>query len=387
MRAVAFAACLSRSLKHPLPGCGIDQLLIGIGPIMLTRQQIVALLEEQDEIVIKALYRQADQVRKEFAGDEIHLRGLIEFSNYCWRDCLYCGLRRSNRKVVRYRMTVAEIFAQVLVAKALGFQTVVLQSGEDPHYPIDELCSLLQKIKEHLGFAITLSLGERTRDDYKRLQEAGADRYLLRFETTDPLLFRALKPDSQYEKRFRCLEWLEELGYQVGSGNMVGLPGQTLQSLADDILKFEEMDLDMIGLGPYISHPDTPLQGSPNGTIDMVLRVTALTRIITRNAHMPATTATGTIDPEGRQKALRCGANVLMPNLTPLKYRKHYLIYPDKICISEELHRCRFGLEAMANSLGRTVASDAGHSLKHKGRKTGRNFMKAQKNSQKRFDK
>ena len=333
---------------------------------MLTKQQIIDLLGIEDETTIKTLFQYADHVRERYVGDAIHLRGLIEFSNHCRRDCLYCGLRRSNRNVVRYRMTMPEIFAQVLEAGSLGFQTVVLQSGEDPHYTAEELASLVKRIKRDLGIAVTLCIGERTYDDYKRLKEAGADRCLMRFETSDPRLFKALKPDSDFRKRFQCIEWLRELGYQVGSGNMVGLPGQSLESLADDILKFNEMDLDMIGLGPYISHPDTPLKGSPNGTIEMVLRVTALTRIVTKKTHMPATTATGTIDPEGRQKALRCGANVLMPNLTPLQYRQHYLIYPDKICISEEPQRCRFCVEGMAQALGRTVASDAGHSLKQR---------------------
>jgi biotin synthase len=331
---------------------------------MLTKGQIVDLLKEKDEAVIEALYRQADQVRKQYVGDAVHLRGLIEFSNYCKRDCLYCGLRRSNEKVVRYRMTIPEIFNAAQEAANLGLQTVVIQSGEDPHISIDDLCSLVQSIKTDIGFAVTLSIGERTYEDYKRLKEAGADRYLLRFETTDPVLFKKLKPDSVYEKRFQCLEWLAELGYQVGSGIMVGLPGQTMESIADDILKFRELELDMVGLGPYISHPNTPLQGSANGTMEMVLKVTALTRIVTQNTHMPATTATGTIDAEGRQKALQCGANVLMPNSTPRKYREHYLIYPDKICIDEEPHKCRFCVESMVMGLGRTISHDAGHSLK-----------------------
>ena len=331
---------------------------------MLTKEQIVDLLKEKDEAVIEALYRQADQVRKQYVGDAVHLRGLIEFSNYCKRDCLYCGLRRSNAEVVRYRMTMSEIFNAAQDAAKLGLQTVVIQSGEDPHISIDDLCSLVQSIKTDIGFAVTLSIGERTYEDYKRLKEAGADRYLLRFETTDPVLFKKLKPDSVYEKRFQCLEWLAELGYQVGSGIMVGLPGQTMESIADDILKFKELALDMVGLGPYISHPNTPLQGSANGTMEMVLKVTALTRIVTQNTHMPATTATGTIDAEGRQKALQCGANVLMPNSTPRKYREHYLIYPDKICIDEEPHKCRFCVESMVIGLGRTISHDAGHSLK-----------------------
>jgi biotin synthase len=328
----------------------------------LTKRQIIDLLKEKDEAVTENLLRYADRVRKEYVGDAVHLRALVEFSNYCRRDCLYSGLRRSNSKVVRYRMTIMEIIAAVAEAKDLGFKTVVLQSGEDPAYTIEDICALVRRIKSEFGFAVTLCIGERTYEDYERLKEAGVDRYLLRFETTDPLLFRKLKPDSLYVKRYQCLDWLKELGYQVGSGNMVGLPGQSLESLADDILKFKE--LDMVGLGPFISHPDTPLQGSANGTIDMVLRVTALTRIVTKNAHMPATTAIGTIDPEGRQKALRCGANVLMPNLTPRKYRKHYLIYPGKICIDEDPRKCRFCVESMITGSGKTVSRDAGHSLK-----------------------
>jgi biotin synthase len=330
----------------------------------LTKRQIVDLLEEDNETVIEDLLRQADRIRKEYMGDAVHLRGLIEFSNNCKRDCLYCGLRRSNREVFRYRMTLPEILNTALDAANSGLQTVVLQSGEDPCFTMDDLCFLIRSIKADTGLSVTLSIGERTYEDYKRLKEAGADRYLLRFETGDPVLFKKLKPDSVYKERFRCLQWLSELGYQVGSGVMIGLPGQTLESLAADILRFKEMDLDMVGLGPYISHPNTPLQGSENGTLDMVLRVTALTRIVTKNAHMPATTATGTIDIEGRQKALQCGANVLMPNFTPRKYREHYLIYPDKICIDEEPRRCRFCMENMVIGLGRTISDDAGHSLK-----------------------
>ncbi len=331
---------------------------------MLTKAEIVELLKEQDREVIEALYRNADEVRKTYMGDDVHLRGLIEFSNYCRRDCLYCGLRRSNTNNVRYRMSIPEILAAGTEARDLGFRTVVLQSGEDPHYTMEELCSLVQDIKTRFGLAVTLSIGERSSEEYRLLKEAGADRYLLRFETSDPVLFKALKPDSQFHRRFQCLEWLRKAGYQVGSGTMVGLPGQSVESIADDILKFRELDLDMIGLGPFIPHPDTPLKGNTGGSIDLVLRVTALTRIVTENAHMPATTATGTIDPEGRQKALQCGANVLMPNLTPQRYRELYLIYPDKICINEEPHKCRFCVEAMTVSLGRTIASDAGHSLK-----------------------
>jgi biotin synthase len=323
----------------------------------------VAWLQEKDETAIQSLYREADRIRKQYVGDAVHLRGLIEFSSNCKRDCEYCGLRRSNKNAVRFRMPLQEILDTATQSKNLGMKTVVLQSGEDPAYSIEDLCSLVSDIKK-LDLAITISIGERSYDDYKRLREAGADRSLVRFETSDPSLFARLKPDSKYEQRFQCLEWLRELGYQVGSGIMVGLPGQSMASIADDILKFDELKLDMIGIGPFIPHPDTPLQGCTGGTIDLVLRTTALTRIVTEDTHMPATTATGTIDRNGRQKALQCGANVIMPNMTPASYREHYLIYPGKICVSEAPGKCSFCVEAMAAGLGRTIGLDAGHSLK-----------------------
>jgi biotin synthase len=330
---------------------------------MLTKSEIIAWLQEDDESAIQSLYREADRVRKQYVGDAIHLRGLIEFSNYCKRDCEYCGLRHSNKNAVRFRMPLPEILETALHASSFGIKTVVLQSGEDPSYSIEDLCSLIRDIKK-LDLAITISIGERSYEDYKRLREAGADRSLVRFETSDPSLFARLKPDSRYEQRFQCLEWLRDLGYQVGSGIMVGLPGQSMESIADDILKFKELELDMIGIGPFIPHPDTPLRGNAGGTIDLVLRTTALTRIVTRDTHIPATTATGTIDPSGRQKALQCGANVIMPNMTPSTYREHYLIYPGKICLTEAPGKCCFCVEGMAVELGRTIGLDAGHSLK-----------------------
>jgi biotin synthase len=330
---------------------------------MLTKSEIVAWLQERDEKAVGDLYREADEVRKQYVGDAIHLRGLIEFSNHCKRFCEYCGLRHGNQNVVRFRMTLPEILDAAILSRNLGIQTVVLQSGEDSAYSIEDLCSLVRDIKK-LDLAITLSIGERSYEDYERLREAGADRFLLRFETSDPSLFARLKPDSSYKQRFQCLESLRRLGYQVGSGIMVGLPGQSIDSIADDILRFKELDLDMIGIGPFIPHPDTPLRGCVGGTIDLVLRTTALTRIVTRDTHIPATTATGTIDATGRQKALRCGANVIMPNMTPAPYRKNYLIYPGKICISETPGKCSLCVEGMATELGRTIGRDAGHSLK-----------------------
>ncbi len=330
----------------------------------MNKDEIVYYLKTTSEEEKKYLFRRADEIRETYCGNEVHIRGIIEFSNYCIRDCTYCGLRKSNRKLHRYRMTIQEIFEVAKKAKEMDFKTVVLQSGEDPYYRIEDLCLLTEKIKTELNLAVTVCIGERTREEYRMMREAGADRYLLKFETSDPVLYARLKPDSSYENRFRCLEWLRELGYQVGSGNMVGLPGQTIESLAEDILLFKELDLDMIGIGPFIPHPDTPLRNTKTGTLDMTLKVLAITRIVTKNTHLPATTAVGTIDLFGRQKALQCGANVIMPNVGPQRYRKDYQIYPNKICIFENADHCHSCIEEMIESLGRTVSSGFGHSLK-----------------------
>ncbi|OGW92439.1 MAG: [FeFe] hydrogenase H-cluster radical SAM maturase HydE, partial [Omnitrophica bacterium RIFCSPHIGHO2_12_FULL_44_12] len=310
------------------------------------------------------LFAEADRVRKQYCGDEVHLRAIIEFSNYCKRDCLYCGLRKSNGKLTRYRMTVDEIFCAARNAQSLGYQTIVLQSGEDDGFSTDELCGLVRKIKKELDLAITLSVGEKTYEEYRAMKEAGADRYLLKIETTNPELFKKLKPDSDLEKRSQCLENLKNLGFQVGSGVMVGLPGQTLEDLTDDICFFRESDFDMIGIGPFIPHPETPLNQAKKGELNLVLKVVALTRLATLNAHLPATTAIGTIDPAGRQKALMCGANIMMPNATPKQYRRFYEIYPNKICITENPNDCNSCIQNMLRSLGRKLGAGYGHSLK-----------------------
>ncbi len=329
----------------------------------MTRDEIIYLLSSDDKA---ALFGEADRVRRLHVGHAIHLRGLIEFSNACGRDCTYCGLRRSNRDVERYRMSVDEIFDTAKTAAGLGYKSLVLQSGENCQYPMNDMCALLRRIKAEIGIAITLSMGEKTLAEYTALKQAGADRYLLRFETSSENLFAELKPDSSFKERFQCLAWLRDAGFQVGSGIMVGLPGQTVEMLADDILLMEKLDLDMIGIGPFIANPQTPLKDAPSGTLDMTLKAVAILRIITKNAHIPATTAMGSIEPGGREKALRCGANVLMPNVTPTKYRKHYQLYPNKICIKDQPGDCAMCIAGLVQSLGRTIATDAGHSLKSK---------------------
>jgi biotin synthase len=298
-------------------------------------------------------------------GDAVHLRGLIEFTNVCGRDCLYCGIRRSNSEVFRYQMTVDEIFETAAHAKDLGYKSLVLQSGENAQYPLDAMCAVVARIKNELRLAVTLSMGEKTYEEYAALKEAGCDRYLLRFETSAQKIFHELRPGSSFEERLRCLRWLRELGYQVGSGIMVGLPGQTIEMIADDILLMNELDLDMIGIGPFIADGHTPLKDAPSGSLELTLKTLAVIRITTKNTHLPATTAMGSIDSQGRQKALRCGANVLMPNVTPTKYRKHYQLYPNKICIKDKPGDCSLCIAGMVAGLDRTIAADAGHSLKH----------------------
>jgi len=331
-----------------------------------TRENIVKLLGLSGVREIRELFAYADAVRKKEVGDEVHLRAIIEFSNYCVNDCLYCGLRKSRKDITRYRMTAVEIIASVRKAAELGYKTVVLQSGDDLFYSADDICGVVEQIKKEFDMAVTLGCGERPFDEYKKMREAGADRYLIKHETANEKLYDNLHPGQSFEIRLKILAWLKDLGFQTGSGSMVGLPGQTLEDIAEDILLFKKMDMDMIGVGPFIPHGATPLAGSSAGTVDMVLKTLAVTRIVTKNTHLPATTALGTIDPLGRQKALECGANVIMPNLTPQKYRKDYQIYPGKICVYETSDDCASCVRAMIKSAGRTVSQGRGDSLKIK---------------------
>lgn len=277
-----------------------------------------------------ALFRAADRVRAAHLGAAVHLRAIIEFSNHCVRNCLYCGLRRDNRLVSRYRMTPGEIMAAARTARAEGYRTIVLQAGEDPAYTADVLASLIRRMKAELDVAVTLSLGDRSREDYRRLREAGADRYLLKHETADPALFARLRPGTDLKTRLRELRWLRELGYQVGAGNIVGLPGQSPATLTADIVLLRELGVEMAGIGPFIPHPDTPLARFPAGSPEMTLKVLAITRLLLPRTHLPATTAVAVLSPDGRQRALRAGANVIMPDLTPAPYRRHYGIYPGR---------------------------------------------------------
>ncbi len=303
------------------------------------------------------LFKAADRVRRCFVGEEIHLRGIVEFSNICIQNCLYCGLRRDNQNLRRYRMTPKEVHDSAKEVQAMGIRTLVLQSGEDPGYTRDRLSELIRRIKEETGLTLALSVGERSREDYLAWKEAGADRYLLKQETSVERLFSHLRPGRTLTERLESLRFLKELGYEVGSGNMVGLPGQSDEDLVRDIRLFRKFDFDMIGIGPFIPHPQTPLGKSAPADLNLTLKILALTRITTRDTHLPATTACGVLSPEERQKALRAGANVIMPNLTPRKYRGCYQVYPGK-------EKPDGGLDStleIVSSLGRTLGQGAGY--------------------------
>jgi len=322
----------------------------------LDRDAIVTLLTTAPA---EDLYRQADRVRHDAIGDEVHLRGLIEFSNFCRNDCMYCGIRRSNRHVQRYRMTDEELVETARRAVALGFQTIVLQSGEDLHFDQARLCRIIEQIKRH-DVALTLSVGERDYTDYKAFRDAGADRYLLRIETTDTDLYHRLNPGMSWQRRHECLLMIRELGYELGSGIMVGQPGQTIASIADDLLYLKDIGIDMAGIGPFIPHPDTPLAAEAGGTLELALRTMAVMRLLMPDINIPATTAMESLHPQGRIMALKAGANVVMPNVTEGEYRRLYELYPGKICVNDTPAHCRSCIGLKIQSIGRTIGQGRG---------------------------
>jgi biotin synthase len=336
----------------------------GIGTGRLSRDEILYLLNLDNEADVARLLQAGDAVRKANCGDAVQIRALVEFSNACARHCNYCGIRAPNTHIERYRMAPDEIVELARELNGMGLKTIVLQSGEDPHYTGDMIADIVRRIKSESDTAITLCVGERSDEDYRLWKEAGADRYLLRHETASRELYARLHPDSDFDHRMRCLRVLRDLGYQVGAGCMVGAPGQTIEHMADDIEFYRDFQPDMAGIGPYIPHPDTPFAGYPAGTVQMTLKMVALTRIVTRNALLPATTAIGSIEEMGREMALEAGADVVMPNYTPLKYRVHYEIYPNKRCITEDPAHCDSCMRLRIKAVGRTVSADYGHSRK-----------------------
>jgi biotin synthase len=372
--------------------------------------QITAWLRETDDASLAELWQRADQTRQQTVGGEVHLRGLIELSNHCVRLCTYCGLRAGNDKLTRYRMSAEEVLECAHQAVGFGYGTVVLQSGEDLGIQAEWMADLVRRIKAETSLAVTLSLGEREDHELALWREAGADRYLLRFETSNRALYDRIHPPrpDRHSDRLAMLQTLRRIGYEVGSGVMIGIPGQTYEDLARDIDLFRTLDLDMIGVGPYLAHPDTPLgnagQDEPVGwdersaappearddtdggtslrsshpTLDddqvpgtelMTYKVIALSRLVCPKANIPSTTALATLNTaNGRELGLVRGANVIMPNLTPPQYRIHYEIYPNKACIRETGDACHRCVETRIRSLGRTTGNGRGDSMNYQAR-------------------
>ncbi len=307
----------------------------------MTRHEIIASLRSTDARTLAALAKKAREIRDTTVGRAVHLRGLVEFSNHCRRRCTYCGISCENGTISRYRMTEDDIVRCAEIISSHGIGTIVLQSGEDPFFTAELIASIVRRIKKSTPLAVTLSLGERPVEDLRAWRDAGADRYLLRFETSDRRLFESIHPSFSPDIpcRMKQLEALADLGFEVGSGIMTGLPGQTYRSVADDLLLFRSMSIDMIGIGPYVPHPGTPLanrflpQGIPDQVPhgpDFALKTIALTRILCPPINMPCTTALRTLDESGYVRGLASGCNVIMPNVTPLEYAERYDIYPGK---------------------------------------------------------
>jgi biotin synthase len=323
----------------------------------LNKAEIIDLLS--DEQHQPELLKRADQVRKQYVGDAVHLRGLIEFSNICRNNCLYCGIRRGNAHVCRYHMSEEELIETARKAVHLGFKTIVMQSGEDMYYTTERLCRIISAIKK-FDVAITLSIGERPYEEYKAFKEAGTDRYLMRIETTDKALYHKLDPQMSWQYRYECLLNLKKLGYELGSGIMVGLPEQSLESIAEDLLFLKDLGVDMAGIGPFIPHSQTPLASAKGGTLDLALRTMAVMRLLLPDINIPATTAMESLHPQGRIMALKAGANVVMPNVTEGEYRKLYELYPNKICVNDTPAHCRSCIGLKIMSIGRTIGEGYG---------------------------
>jgi biotin synthase len=323
----------------------------------MTKKEILEHLKEKSSA---ALFKKADQVRRHYCGDSVYVRGIIEFSNYCVRHCLYCGLRRENKAVKRYRLMPKKIVEIASQAVSQGIHTIVLQSGDDFGYSRENIASIVQAIKkQNPGLAITLAVGERPLGDYRAFFDAGADRYLLKHETSNEMLYRRLHPSQSLKRRLEIIFELKRIGYQIGIGCIIGLPGQTAEDLYNDLLLFKEVQPDMAAVGPFIPQSHTPLAKNPSPPLELVFKMIALSRIVTKNSHIPATTAIGTLGGKPAQiRALKVGANIIMPNFTPLSFRKKYKIYNNKSYVSVE------SAKEIVCLAGRKFCLEKGDSLK-----------------------
>lgn len=328
-----------------------------------TREEYIQLLQfMDDEDIAVRLAKEAVKIRQKYYGNKVYTRGLIEFTNYCKNDCYYCGIRLGNKEAVRYRLTKEQILSCCESGYELGFRTFVLQGGEDPYFTDERMVDIIQSIKAaYPEIALTLSIGEKSYDSYQKFKQAGADRYLLRHETANEKHYRKLHPEAMsLANRKQCLFYLKKLGYQVGAGFMVGSPGQTVETLADDLIFLRELQPHMVGIGPFVPHHSTKFASEKAGSVTQTLFLLSVIRILLPKVLLPATTALGTMDPRGREKGILAGANVVMPNLSPVENRRQYDLYDNKICTGEEAAECRGCLQARMESIGYEIVGDRG---------------------------
>lgn len=330
----------------------------------LNREDLLALLNGLDDESTAYLHERAHEKRMTTYGNKVFMRGLIEFTNYCKSNCIYCGIRRDNKNADRYRLDKETIMACCAEGYRLGYRTYVLQGGEDPYYKDEDIVDLIKSIKaEFPECAITLSIGEKSRESYQKYKDAGADRYLLRHETNTRELYESLHPGMSYDKRIECLNVLKEIGFQVGAGFMVGLPNQTNEDYVNDLMFLKNLEPHMIGIGPFIPQSDTPLADQGGGTLEMTCILLSLVRLLLPKVLLPATTALGSLDNRGREQGLKAGGNVVMPNLSPTNVRDKYLLYDGKICTGDEAAHCRGCIERRINFAGFEVDMSRGDHL------------------------
>ena len=334
----------------------------------LSRSELIEFLSNMTDETREELLKKASEQRESVYGKAVYTRGLIEFTNYCANDCYYCGIRRSNPNAERYRLTKEQILECCALGYQLGYRTFVLQGGEDGYYTDDKMVDIISAIKENYpDCALTLSLGEKSRQSYQRFYDAGADRYLLRHETADEAHYQKLHPlEMSLTTRKKCLYDLKEIGFQVGAGFLVGSPYQTVENIVDDLLFLKELKPEMVGIGPFIPQKDTPFAQQTAGSIELTVTLIAIIRLLLPDALIPATTAVGTLDPVGREKAIKAGANVVMPNLSPLDVRDKYLLYDNKICTGDEAAECRRCIERRIQSAGFEINNSRGDHISRK---------------------
>ena len=335
----------------------------------LTKEEWCSLIRHRSPEISQYLFKNAREVRDEVYGNSVYIRGLMEFTNYCKNDCFYCGIRKSNQNVTRYRLTKEQILACCEAGYALGFRTFVLQGGEDGYFTDDRMADIISEIRRNYpDCAITLSIGEKSKESYQRFFDAGANRYLLRHETYHSEHYAKLHPSNLNAKaRQQCLWNLKEIGYQVGTGFMVGSPYQTIENLAEDMLFLKELNPQMVGIGPFIPHHNTPFRDFPSGTSELTLFMLGLIRLLIPKVLLPATTALGTIAADGRERGILAGANVVMPNLSPIDVRKNYSLYDNKICMGTEAAECIADLKQRMHAIGYEVVTARGDSLNETG--------------------